>query len=316
MIITNKLGLPEAIVNAIQNREYSKGEADISVTSLLLPQQIYRLQQLYGREIEVDASDSIWALFGTAVHHILSSAQLDDVIQEERLYLRVADWTISGQPDIYKKLTKAIEDYKVTSVYKVMKGEYDDWTFQLNCYKLLLEAAGYEVESLRIIAILRDWSFKEARSQKNPDYPPVQVIPVSIPIWKPIDTLLKIAERVKLHQEAKVLSREELPPCTAEERWAGKSAFVLQKDTGYVYRAYEFDDTEESRKNAEMEAYTALANMKTDGYKVVERKGLSLRCEYFCPVREVCFQRSGTKPKAIEPAGEITSEDVGKVLSE
>lgn len=318
MKITNKLGLPEAIVKAIENREYTKGEADISVTSLLMPPQMYRLLQLYGGQLEVDASDSIWALFGTAVHHILSMANLDDVVQEERLYLKVADWIVSGQPDIYKKIEKVIEDYKVTSAYKVMKGEYDDWAFQLNVYKLLLEAKGVPVEGLRIIAILRDWSFKEARSEKNPDYPKVQVVPVSLPVWKPIDTLIKVAERIKVHQSVQGLGREELPPCNADERWAGQSSYVVAKpDNSYTYRNYPYVDGDEAdKKRAEQEAYITLSEMKAEGYKVMHREGLSLRCEYFCPVRDVCFQRSGKTPEAVLPSNEITSKDVAAVLGE
>lgn len=317
MEITNKFNLPDGVVEAIKNREYSKGDADISVTSLLMPPQMYRLLQLHGKDISVDASENIWALFGTAVHHILSTANLDDTIQEERFYLKIADWTLSGQPDLYRKVLKLIEDYKVTSVYKVQAGDYKDWEFQLNCYKLLLENAGHPVEQLRIVAIMRDWSFKEARSGRIQDYPKTQVQSISIPVWQPIDTLLEIARRIKLHQSVKTLNRETLPQCTAEERWAGASEYILVNPDkpNYVYRAYPFDESiEGDDKRAETEALITLASMKTPGYQAKRRNGFNMRCEYFCPVREVCFQRNQTKPEAIIPTSEVSLQDVVDAL--
>jgi len=317
MNITNKFDLPLGIVDAIKNREYSKGEADISVTSLLMPPQMYRLLALHGKDIEVDASENIWALFGTAVHHILSLSAPEDAIQEERFYLKIADWILSGQPDIYRKSAKLIEDYKVTSVYKVQAGDYEDWAFQLNCYKLLLEAKDYPVEQLRIVAIMRDWSFKEARSGRIQDYPKTQVQSISIPVWKPIDTLLEIAKRIKGHQAVLGLNREQLPQCTAEDRWAGQSSYNLVNPDkpNYVYRAYPYDESiEGDDKRAETEALITLASMKTAGYKVQRREGFNMRCEYFCPVREVCFQRSQTKPEVFLPTNEVDIDTVATAL--
>jgi len=353
MNITNKFDLPLGIVDAIKNREYSKGEADISVTSLLMPPQMYRLLALHGKDIEVDASENIWALFGTAVHHILALADnaslaikeelwqhylrgslneetisiisnklLDsgeiETLTEERLYLKVADWILSGQPDIYRRSLRLIEDYKVTSVYKVQAGDYDDWAFQLNCYKLLLESSKqYPVEQLRIVAIMRDWSFKEARSGRIQDYPKTQVQSISIPVWKPIDTLLEIAKRIKGHQAVLGLNREQLPQCTAEDRWAGQSSYNLVNPDkpNYVYRAYPFDESiEGDDKRAETEAFITLAGMKAVGYKVQKRSGFNMRCEYFCPVREVCFQRSQTKPEVFLPTNEVDIDTVATAL--
>ena len=44
MILTNKHNLPEAIVAAIMNDSYTKGDADISVTELLSPPQLRALR--------------------------------------------------------------------------------------------------------------------------------------------------------------------------------------------------------------------------------------------------------------------------------
>jgi len=58
MRITNKYGLPEAIVNAVQQRKASDGR--ISVTSLIDSPQIRQLVLDHWDELEDDASDRLW----------------------------------------------------------------------------------------------------------------------------------------------------------------------------------------------------------------------------------------------------------------
>ena len=71
---TNKGSFPEAIVKAITNDSYSKGNADFSVTELISPAQIKVLQKLHANQLTKDVSENIWLLLGTAVHYILEQA--------------------------------------------------------------------------------------------------------------------------------------------------------------------------------------------------------------------------------------------------
>ena len=58
------------------------------------------MKDLHADKMEKDVVDMIWPLFGTAVHHILESADDPKNVQvEERLYVDVANWTISGALD-------------------------------------------------------------------------------------------------------------------------------------------------------------------------------------------------------------------------
>ena len=75
MIVTNKKNLPQGIVDAVKKDYYSKGDAKFSVTGLLQPPQVRRLMALNFEELTTDASDEIWKLFGSAVHHILDRGQ-------------------------------------------------------------------------------------------------------------------------------------------------------------------------------------------------------------------------------------------------
>jgi hypothetical protein len=91
MKITNRFNLPDAFYNFARNDKYSRGKADISVTTLIDSPRVRLMRDKYNDQLETDASDMIWALFGTAVHHVLESA--DDpshVMMEERLYAEVA----------------------------------------------------------------------------------------------------------------------------------------------------------------------------------------------------------------------------------
>jgi len=59
MILTNKFGLPDTIVNVLKRPQYSKGAAHISVTELLSPPQLVQLRAKHSDEIEQDASDMV-----------------------------------------------------------------------------------------------------------------------------------------------------------------------------------------------------------------------------------------------------------------
>src|SRR5258706_69449 len=76
--VTNKHGLPDAIVRAVLNDPYDRGDADFTVTQLLQPPQLARLTQ--ANPIPEDVSDRIWALLGHAVHVILELWPIDKTI--------------------------------------------------------------------------------------------------------------------------------------------------------------------------------------------------------------------------------------------
>ena len=125
MVITNNAGYPEALVKAVENDSYSKGEGvDRSVTGLLSPPRQAALKEIHGHEIVEDVSDRTYALYGQLVHLLLERAgeQSRNAINEQRLYAEVGGWTISGQTDTLT-LTEdqrswIISDYKFVTAYK------------------------------------------------------------------------------------------------------------------------------------------------------------------------------------------------------
>ena len=130
MIITNKLNLPEAYVKAISNTRHN-ADKTLSATTLLKGYKEIILTHRHFDEIEIDASEEVWAVFGTAVHSILEH-QEDDAFKEEYFEKVVNEdgWKVTGKVDRYNMATETIEDWKTASVWKVIKRDFDDWRKQ------------------------------------------------------------------------------------------------------------------------------------------------------------------------------------------
>ena len=126
MKITNNYSLPQSFVDFARNDKYSKGKADISVTTLIDSPRVRLLRDQYSEERTADVVDNVWALFGTAVHHVLESSDTSEgVVTEERLFTKINGWILSGAVDHQKIEGQTVEitDYKVTSVWSVIHGK-------------------------------------------------------------------------------------------------------------------------------------------------------------------------------------------------
>lgn len=291
MKITNKTGLPDSFLNFARDDKYTKGKADISVTTLIDSPRVRIMRDLHADKLETDVVDMIWPLFGTAVHHILeSSKETDKVTVEERLFGQALGWTLSGAVDHQELLddgTVRITDYKVTSAWSVILGK-DEWTLQQNCYAWLIKNSmdgrnrGRDVSSLRICAILRDWQRKKALFDK--DYPQAPVVIVDLPVWSGRQANDYIHERISLHQDAQIMydTEDRLPLCSSEEMWAKPDTFAV-KEKGKV-RAKRV-------LNSEEEAKEYIGDNKD--LAIEFRKGERTRCEGYCAVSEYCDQFNG-----------------------
>lgn len=328
MKITNIHNLPEELVTAVKNREYSKGDADYSATGLLQPPQIQVLTSWNYANLTVDVSDSIWSLFGSAVHFILESAAGEDKQQlaEKRLYAVVKndydDKVISGMFDRYDKSLYSIDDWKVTSVWKVTKGELKDWTAQLNIYYWLFKLTypNVPVEKLRINAILRDWSFREAKKAKETggDYPLSQIQTIDISIWGIPKTIAFVAERIRLVENAKTARNAtelfQKSPCSVEDRWAKPDGWIVWSPSKNRTQKVFNSDENMTMEQCEKEARLYAAGMSAPGYKAVLRRGESIRCDNFCLVRDFCAQYKSANTNEVS-SEEISIESAVKELS-
>lgn len=279
MKLTNNFGLPDTFVNVIRRPQYTKGDSQISATELLNSPRIVQLKRKHWDELEEDAADMVWSLFGSAVHNILEHGKDDHHVVEQRLFTEFEGWRISGQIDLQEVYDDGIvlSDYKVTGAWAVMN-EKQDWHNQLNTYAWLVERVkGQKVKALQIIAIIRDWSRRDAQLKEG--YPKAPVTTISIPLWSFEDREKYVSSRLSLHNDALFAanSDEDMPLCTADEMWEKPTTFAVMKEGGK--RAKSVHETREAAEQA-----------LTAGHFIEERKGGRTRCESFCQVSAFCSQ--------------------------
>ena len=293
MIITNKFNLPQPVMTAILNDEYSRGAADISVTSLWKPARIVALEEQYSSEVSIDASKLTLSLFGRAMHEFLARRTID-VAAENRLYMQREGWIISGQIDRADLLHGGIEDWKFTTAYVVQKlSRFSEWEEQLNTYAHIARENGFTPKYLRVYAFVRDWS--ESEALRTPGYPQVPFIAIDLNLWTPEEAELKICARIREQQAA----RETLPLCTPEERWQRPDKYAVMK-TGRKSAVKLFDFP--------TEADNFISQQRDSKQLYVEhRPGISMRCSRYCPVGAsgLCSQWNNDPQR---PQGELDAQ--------
>jgi hypothetical protein len=302
MKITNKFGMPQPFVDFAINDKYSKGKADISVTSLIDSPKIRLMKEKHDHEIEVDAVDMVWALFGTAVHSVLESSNTyprighpsEKNINEERLYSTISGWVLSGAVDRQeiKDDEITIVDYKVTSVWSVIYGK-PEWENQLNCYAYLVNDKNAfnknKVTNLKICAILRDWNRRDA--ERKEDYPKAPIVFVDIPLWDHEKASKYIIERMALHQEAQILSdvHGDMGLCSDNDMWKKNDTWAVKKK-GQKRALRVLDSEEEAIKYMEWHNETDQAYTKKTNLEMEFRSGEFTRCGNYCSVADFCNQ--------------------------
>lgn len=279
MILTNRLGLPSSIVAAVSRDTYSRGDAHISVTTLVGPARKRVLEVVHGDKLTEDVSDRIFALFGQAVHTVLERSDPDGQT-EERLFIERHGWRISGQYDRVLVVDETCQDYKVSSTYSIKDGAKPEWVAQLNLLKLLLENDGQSIKRLQAVVILRDW--QKSKAQHSNDYPQAPVEIIEVPVWPAKQTETYILDRLRAHANAQHV----LPLCSPEERWERPAKFAVMKDGNK--RATSLHDTRTAADAAQSELQAEAR--KGAAYYVDERPAEQVRCRDYCPARPVCQQ--------------------------
>ena len=286
MKITNNFGIPETVMNVIHTPRYDKGESQISATEILNSPRIVQLKRKHWDELEQDASEMVWSMFGSAVHEILQHGKSDHHIVEERIFIEFQGWKISGAIDLQEVYEDGIviSDYKVTSAWTVMN-EKEDWANQLNLYAWLVEKKKQKkVKGLQIVAIIRDWSRRDAQTKEN--YPKAPIVTIPVLLWDFESREQYVTKRLALHNDAFFAAHTEegMPECTSEEMWERPTTYAVKKD-GNV-RAKSVHETLE----AAQEALAQIKPKKGESFSIEVRQGGRTRCESFCQVAPFCSQ--------------------------
>ncbi len=295
MEITNKYGYPEALVTAVRNDTYSKGESDYSVTQLLKPARMVALEALHGADKVEDVSDRIWSLYGQIAHLILERANEADLVEKRFMtmfHTRFGNKSVSGQVDSLAIKRGILTDWKFTTVWSFLdnKPPKPEFVAQLNMQRFILAGAGLKADRLQIVGLLRDWQKSKAQDE---GYPKHGVVTQEIPVWDDAFTEAFIIERITAMEEAKAGN---LPLCSGPERWAKQDIWAVMKGGRAIRMGLCFS------KEAALEM-----QKKNAGTRIEFRPGLSPRCESYCSVSEYCEQFKKSKgPNALQersPAG-------------
>jgi len=289
MKLTNKHNIPQTFVNILQRPTYTKGKAHLSVTQLINSPKIVALTKVFEDEIEQDVADMVWSIFGTAVHKVLEHGKDENHRIEERLHASIDGWDISGAIDlqIIQADGIAIRDYKTTSAWAVMN-EKVEWEQQLNLYAWLVETVKKtKVTDVGIVAIIRDWSRRDAANKEGYPEAPIKELPIKL--WSYEERQRFVQDRISKHSECEFAMETDqpMPLCTEEEMWEKPTSWAVKKTGGL--RAKSVHYTQEDAEDALEKA--------GKGYEIEVRPGERVRCANFCPVKHRCEQWSKFQQK-------------------
>ena len=276
MKVTNKLNLPAAFVNAVStNRHNAPG--CFSATTLNKGAKEIVLSDRHFDEIEVDAADSVWAVFGTAVHALLEKEK-DSNFHEEYFKVPVCNSFVTGQVDSYDMENGIINDWKTASVWKTQFKDFSDWRAQGLTYAYLMQQQGLEVKKCRFIALLKDHSKTKAKT--DPDYPqsPVYIYEFDVTPEDLAATKERIENKVLEIESAYKLEDDFIPPCSDDERWADGEKWAVMKN-GRKSAVKLFDN----QKDAD-----AMAGELGNAHFVEHRPAISRKCLDYCNCKEFC----------------------------
>ena len=279
MQITNHLNLPAPLANAARNDDYSKGEANYSVSQLINPTQQAILFNRYETELTEDVSDQVWKLFGKAFHLLMEKHGGKNSLSEERLHMELAGRKISGAPDYFDG--KELWDWKTTKAY-ARRSRLAEWTKQVNAYRFLLNHYKFHAEKQFILALYKDWRKHEAL--KDAMYPQKDIEVIPIEMWPHDKTEAYLRGRITLLIANETVNDDNLPECTDEEMWTREQKWkVVKKGKDRAINGGAKDSEEEAKK-------FMSEQKKPEEHEIKFVIGVRARCEGYCPVSEFCSQ--------------------------
>ena len=276
MIVSNRLNLPAAFVNAVSTARHNAAGC-FSATTLNKGAKEIILTDRHFDEIEVDAADSVWAVWGTAVHALLES-QPDNNFHEEYFKVPVSNSFVTGQVDSYDMENGVINDWKTASVWKVQFNDFKDWRAQGLTYAWLLQQSGLEVKKCRFVALLKDHSKTKAKNDSSYPQSPVFIYEFDVTAADMEETAARILAKVQEIESAYKLDDDAIEPCSAEERWADGEKWAVMKN-GRKTAIKLFDNSADA---------DAMAGEMGNAYYVEHRPAISRKCGDYCKCKEFC----------------------------
>jgi hypothetical protein len=286
MKVTNKLHLPEAFVKAVSVERHNEPGC-CSATTLNQGTKEIILSDRHFDEITVDAADSVWAVWGKAVHALLESME-DNNFHEESFKEPVSNSFVTGQVDSYDMEHGIINDWKTASVWKVQFGDFSDWYKQGMTYAWLLKQNGLDVRRCRFIVLLKDYSKTKAKNDSSYPQSPVFIYEFDVTPEELAETRDRILNKVLEIESVNKLDDDNIEPCSAEERWADGEKWAVMKN-GRKTAVKLFDNSADA---------DAMAGEMGNAYYVEHRPAISRKCGEYCLCKDFCnFYKSEQEKK-------------------
>ena len=289
----NSMKIINHLAEMEQDRYQSSG--DYSVTSLINPPRVVRLQKRYSDQIPLDPSSMVAGMTGTAVHEYaekyltkwIAKTGYQDYVLEEELKLTVLRRVVSGRYDIRDGLN--LWDIKNIKVWKlIFDPEFKEFHEQQNLYAYLLHKdKGVTLKTINILAFYKDWI--ESSALRDHHYPQSQVCEYELEMWPLARTEEFLMDRLQLHIDAEDTPDNELPVCTREERWerhqGGSTVqYAIMKNpkakrATRVLKTGDLDDA--------LDMANGMKGMTRDSFIEV-RYAKPKRCVNYCNIKEHC----------------------------
>lgn len=274
-------------------------ENEYSVTELLKDATATTLKRRYSSKLKHDIQAFADINAGTAVHESLeeSAKELGYEVEKELSIIinpiNADSFTLYGKLDLYRdKIIRDVKNTKEATYNKAASGQDDDWRKQLTAYYMMAEVAKPDwykgCSGLAIDARITDLSVvSNAKTGKPTDK--WRTLPFDVPTKTQVDALAnEFCDRVKQIRSLQNVKDKDLPICSERYRFAETK-----------YKIYGKTKSGEWKKTAEVghanypTAYDAKVGFEKAGFteadhRILEVGGESLRCKYFCEVKDFC----------------------------
>lgn len=283
MKVTNIYNLPDGFYQACK-RDFKRRENTYHATEILKGATEIVLTHRYGDEVEVDCSEMLWAIFGTAVHKVMENHTVgDNEVSEMRLEADAYGSRLVGRMDLYEIESETITDYKTCSVWKIIFGDYEDWKKQTLVYKWLLRENGLDAKRSSIVAMIKDHSKRDAKYKGG--YPKLPVERVDFELseddYKDIDVFIR--DKIIQIKTLEKTNTVDLPPCSPKERWAKEDTFAVKKDgRKSALRVLP------SKEDAEEWMISNVSEADRKKCTIEYRQGEDVKCKEYCNVCTYC----------------------------
>jgi hypothetical protein len=278
-------------------RSYSNWGSDYSVTGLLRPAREIMLANRHKADIDAQPfthdklEKSLKSFKGTAIHNhfeymlrrFMSKNQNKGYLIERRIWDRINGRKISGKFDAF--LNGCLYDWKTTSVWKRIYGDWTDFEKQLNLYSYLLGICGIEVKMISIIAWYLDWD--KNKIWNDPEYPRGEIEQIVFgDLWSTNQQKGFLYARIDHMKKNEKLPDDQLDYCTEKEMWSKPTSYAVMRPGQTRAVASKGMDTK-----AKALAYIADAKQDDkDTFTVECRKGRRTKCEEYCNAAPYCNQ--------------------------